>query len=172
MHAFFDSHAHLSSEALYQNVAQILKRAQEKNVTAIMNICTDELSLTRGLELSTLYPWIYQAGATTPHDVEKEGEQMFAKFASCARAGKLQAIGETGLDYYYSHSDRSIQQVFLRRYLKLALECHLPVIIHCRDAFADFFKIIDQEDPHRSLKGVLHCFTGTAEEAEELVQRG
>ena len=159
MHAFFDSHAHLSSEALYQNAAQILKRAQEKNVTAIMNICTDELSLTRGLELSTLYPWIYQAGATTPHDVEKEGEQMFAKFASCARAGKLQAIGETGLDYYYSHSDRSIQQVFLRRYLKLALECHLPVIIHCRD-------------PHRSLKGVLHCFTGTAEEAEELVQRG
>ena len=174
MTAYFDSHAHLTSEALYNDLEELLARAQASHVTQIMNICTDELTLERGLKVAALYPWVYQAGATTPHDVEKEGTEMFEKFAACARAGKLQAIGETGLDYFYEHSNRQVQQEFLRKYLYLALECHLPVVIHCREAFKDFFAILDAEYQvnGKHQPGVLHCFTGTMQEAEEVIKRG
>ena len=87
-----------------------------------------------------------------------------------ARNGDLVAVGETGLDYHYTHSKRETQQQFLRRYLALALECNLPVIIHCREAFADLFAILD--DAYGSSKGVLHCFTGTCDEARAVIARG
>ncbi len=169
-----DSHAHLTSDAVYSDVDAVLGRAQAAGIAAIVNICTDKKTLDRGLELSKRYPWIYNAAATTPHDVEAEGESMFEPIAREARAGRLAAIGETGLDYHYQHSPRETQQKFLRRYLQLALECHLPVVIHCREAFADFFNILDAEYrvAGRHAPGVLHCFTGTVAEAEEVLKRG
>jgi TatD DNase family protein len=171
---YFDSHAHLTSDAVYPDLEALLARAQAAGVNHVVNICTDVLTLERGLSLAKTHPWIYQAGATTPHDVEKEGEQVFEVFAQCARNGQLHAIGETGLDYYYEHSNREIQKKFLRRYLHLALECKLPVIIHCREAFSDFFEILDAEYgvDGRIGPGVLHCFTGTMSEAEEVIKRG
>jgi len=174
MSEYFDSHAHLTSETLYPHLEEVLARAQASRVTNIMNISTDRLSLIRGLELTELHSWVHQAGATTPHDVEKEGEEMFEKFAFCARIGKFKAVGETGLDYYYEHSNRVVQKEFLRRYLHLALECRLPVIIHCREAFQDFFEILDAEYQinGKAGPGVLHCFTGTVGEAEEIIKRG
>lgn len=169
-----DSHAHLTGQAVYEQVDAMLQRAQEAHVEAIVNICTDRLTLERGLLLVQRYPWVHNAAATTPHDVEKEGEAEFDFIAQNARSGHLVAVGETGLDYHYQHSARHIQQDFLRRYLHLALECHLPVIIHCRDAFADFFDILDAEYQvnGKHAPGVLHCFTGTVAEAEEVVKRG
>ncbi|MCB1135866.1 MAG: TatD family hydrolase, partial [Chlamydiia bacterium] len=105
---------------------------------------------------------------------DKDGEHFFPIVESHARAGDLVAIGETGLDYYYSHSDRSNQQHFLRRYLRLALELGLPVAIQSRDAFDDFFRILDEEYTRDGVHapGVLHCFTGTREEAQEVIKRG
>jgi TatD DNase family protein len=171
---FIDSHAHLTSPAVFDELEGVLERAQQAGIKAIVNICTDPLSLERGLALSQRYPWIYQAAATTPHDVEKEGEQVFEVVAASARQGQLKAVGETGLDYYYEHSNRAIQKDFLRRYLHLALECQLPVVIHCREAFQDFFEILDAEYQinGRHAPGVLHCFTGTMAEAEEVIKRG
>lgn len=169
-----DSHAHLTSEAIYPDVDLVISRAQSASVSTIVNICTDALTLERGIELASRYPSIYNTASTTPHDVGKEGESVFPLVKKAAFAGHLVAIGETGLDYHYTHSPKEIQQDFLRRYLHLALECHLPVVIHCRDAFADFFSILDQEyvvnGKHQ--KGVLHCFTGTIEEASEVLKRG
>ena len=169
-----DSHAHLTDDRLFQNIDAVLERARETGIEAIMNICTDPITLERGLQLRSRYPWLYLAAATTPHDVEKEGEAVFQTMAHHARLGSLKAVGETGLDYYYQHSNRQIQQQFLRRYLQLALECHLPVVIHCREAFADFFSILDSEYVinGRHAPGVLHCFTGTLAEAEEVFKRG
>jgi TatD DNase family protein len=164
----------LTCPAVFDQLDSILERAQQAGVKAIVNICTDPLSLERGLALSKRCPWIYQAAATTPHDVEKEGEQVFELMAAGARQGLLKAVGETGLDYHYAYSQRDIQKHFLRRYLHLALECHLPVVIHCREAFKDFFEILDAEyQIHGShAPGVLHCFTGTIPEAEEVIKRG
>lgn len=171
---FIDSHAHLTSETVYTQVDEILGRAETADVVAVVNICTDPLTLERGISLSKRYPNIYNTAATTPHDVEKEGESAFPIIKAHALAKELVAIGETGLDYHYAHSPKEQQQDFLRRYLHLALECQLPVVIHCRDAFSDFFSILDSDyvinGKHQ--KGVLHCFTGTVEEASQVLSRG
>ncbi len=108
--------------------------------------------------------------ATTPHDVDKEGEKAFPFMESAARSGALVAVGETGLDYHHYAETKELQKKFLRRYLALAKECHLPVIIHCREAFSDLFHILDEAGSE--LPGVLHCFTGTHAEAKEVIDRG
>jgi len=95
--------------------------------------------------LQKKYPWVYNAAATPPHDVEQEGELHFSLMAHHAQRGDLVAVGETGLDYYYQHSPPSIQKHFLKKYLHLALESHLPVVVHCREAFQEFFEILDAE---------------------------
>lgn len=172
--SFIDSHAHLTSSPVYEQIDVLLERAQKEHVHQIVNICTDPESLKKGIELSKKYPWIYQTAATPPNNVQKEGEAAFETIANYARKGYLKAIGETGLDYYYDYSSKEIQKDFFHRYLHLALECQLPVVIHCREAFADFFEIIDAEYriDCRHAPGVLHCFTGTIAEAEEVIKRG
>lgn len=169
----YDSHAHLTGPEVWPHLGAILPRALEAGVEQIMNICTDTESLERGLALepSPSWPRIVHAGATTPHDVETEGEQAFGLFERAAREGKLAAIGETGLDYHYQHSNPKLQRHFLIRYLHLAAELKKPVIFHCREAFADLFAIVDGEYPKEG-KAILHCFTGTLAEAEQVWERG
>jgi TatD DNase family protein len=163
---FFDSHAHLTSSEVLPDLPAVLERAEKAGVDRILNICTCRATLEAGLQFK-----LTNAGATTPHDVEKEGEANFPLFERAAREGQLVAIGETGLDYHYLHSDRKVQQNFLVRYLHLAAETGLPVIFHCREAFADLFAIADCEYP-KTAKAILHCFTGTIEEAEQVFERG
>lgn len=172
--SLIDSHAHLTSDAVYHEIDPILARAASAGVAAIVNICTDEATLLRGIALAKTHPHVFNAGATTPHDVEQEGERLFPLFEKHARDGSLVAVGETGLDYFHHHSPVEKQKEFLRRYLHLALECRLPVIIHCRDAFDDFFRILDEEYvvDGKHAPGVLHCFTGTLKEAKEVIARG
>lgn len=162
-----DSHAHLTN---FEDVDSLIERASLAGVDTIINICTNPAEVERGLILAKKFPWIYNAAATTPHDAEKEGSLFFAQMEDFARNGALVAVGETGLDYHYYSSSKEQQQELLCKYLVLAKECSLPVIIHCREAFADLLRIIDSE--YKGLPGVLHCFTGTLEEAELLIQRG
>ncbi len=171
---YIDSHAHLSSPQTWSNISEILERAKDAGLSHIINICTDIDTLEKGLELAKKHPWIHNTAATTPHDVDKEGAAVFPIIEKHARAGDLVAIGETGLDYYYEHSAKETQKAFTIKYLHLALECHLPVVIHCRDAFSDFFEILDAEYviDGQHAPGVLHCFTGTLSEAEQVIKRG
>ena len=163
-----DSHAHLCNPKLMENLKTILARAQAIGIEKIINIVSTPDELKQGLILSKQYPWIYTACSTTPHDVEQQGEEHFDLFAKHARAGDFIAIGETGLDYYYWKESALQQQACLRRYLQLAAECQLPIVIHCRDAFEDLFHILDSE---KTVRGMLHCFTGTIEEAKEVIAR-
>jgi TatD DNase family protein len=137
----------------------------------MLNICTDAPTFHSGLALSASHSCIRNAAATTPHDVATLGEPDFPLFADAARSRTIVAIGETGLDYHYEHSPKELQKKFLIRYLHLAATHNLPVIFHCREAFADLFAITDLELP-RSCKAVLHCFTGTLSEAEQVLERG
>jgi len=174
MNKIFDSHAHLTSDQTFSDIEEILTRAKTEGVDKIANICTCDVTLKRGLDLRKKYDWIYNVAATTPHDVVKDGERLFPLMEEHARNGSLVAVGETGLDYYYHDESKDLQQHFLRKYLRLALETKLPVVIHCRDAFDDFFRILDEEyivDGFHA-PGVLHCFTGTLLEAQEVVNRG
>lgn len=165
-----DTHAHLTSEELIDDVELLLERAKHVGLKYIVNICTDRLSLERGVELAKKHTSIFNAAATTPHDVEQLGEADFDFFAKAARNHQLLAIGETGLDYYYEHSQRPLQCEFLTRYLHLAKECRLPVIFHCREAFSDLFSITRSHAPE--CRALLHCFTGDIEEAHEAISRG
>src|SRR5690349_11354420 len=114
-----DSHAHLTTQEV--DVAA-LERARHSGVYAIVNICTDEISLTRGFSLAAEIesPKIYTVAATTPHDVAKEGAFFYPIVETAALEKKLVAIGETGLDYYYEHSSQELQKHYLRKYLQLA----------------------------------------------------
>ncbi len=169
-----DSHAHLTSPTLILKTEELLLRAKEASVARIVNICTGEESLAGGLLLAKRYRKediaIFNAAATTPHDVQEEGEAFFPTVVRAAEGGDLIAIGETGLDYYYEHSPKALQQEFLIRYFALAKECSLPIIIHCRDAFHDLFTLADKHYSDRPL--LLHCFTGSLEDAKEGVLRG
>lgn len=169
-----DSHAHLTSPELWPDRENILARAQEAGIGSILNITTSIDELLLGQELSAKEPWIFQAGAVHPHDAGPSSEDHYLMVEKYAHQGKLQAIGETGLDYHYKNSSLPDQKTFLKRHLHLALECHLPVVIHCREAFSDFFDIVDVEYKinGKHAPGVLHCFTGTFEEAEEVIKRG
>lgn len=186
---YIDSHAHLTSPEILPLLEGVLQRAYLAGVRGILNICTDMPSLKAGLELAksaqpsvessqtewtawaqeTKMPWVKNAGATTPHDVVAEGESAFPLFAKAAYEKQLCAIGETGLDYHYAELPKKMQQTLLVRYLHLAQEVGLPVIFHCREAFSDLFTITDLE--YRG-KAILHCFTGSIEEAEKVIERG
>lgn len=167
---YTDSHAHLGDEKLFPCIDEILGRAKEAGLGHIISIATDRPTLQRSQSIQKKHPQVVVAGATTPHDVMTLGESDFSCFAEAACRKEIIAIGETGLDYHYAHSPQALQQEFLRRYLRLAKETALPVIIHCREAFSDLFRILDQE--YAEGTGILHCFTGTLHEAEELVTRG
>lgn len=168
--AYIDTHAHLTSPEILPIVEEVLSRAQRAGIAKVINICTDSKSLEAGLALHQKHPWVYNAAATTPHDVASDGEVFFPIVERAALDNLLVAIGETGLDYYYEHSDKKVQQKFLQRYFSLALSFRLPLIFHCRDAFSDLFAMADES--YKSSPAVLHCFTGTLAEARGVLDRG
>ena len=168
-----DSHAHLTSDQLYPHVDQLIERAITQGVKKMVNIATCKETLERGIELAKKYPGIiYNTAATTPHDVETQGESFFPLVQKAAKEEKLVAIGETGLDYYYEHSRRDLQKIFLQRYFELARRSGLNVVIHSRgdDVFNELFRMAD-EQPVRP-KCLLHCFTGKAHHARQAIERG
>lgn len=166
-----DSHAHITSDELYPRADELIQNAIVNGVTKIVNINTDQETLKRGLELAKKYPEnVFNTAASTPHDVETLGPDDFPVFEKAAREGKLIALGETGLDYFYERANREVQQQFLRKYLALAKELHMSVAIHCRgdEAFVDLFKITSD---FPTVKILLHCFTGTLGQANEAIAR-
>ena len=162
-----DTHAHLGDELLFAMKTAVLQHADSAGVEWIVDICTNDMTLERGYALQQCHDHIALAAATTPHDVDTDGEHFFPIVEKAAYDGKLIAIGETGLDYFYEHSSRDTQQQFLLRYIELATKTTLPLIFHCRGAFADLFTIA-KDMP----KVLIHCFTGTKEEAMQALNLG
>lgn len=165
-----DSHAHITYDPLFDEVEAVIERAKQASIDYIVNICTDQLTAKRGLELSLRYPCVVNVGATTPHDVHTLGKKDFPFFEKLAEEKKLVAIGETGLDYFYKELDRDLQKKYLLKYFDLAKRLDLPIVIHCREAFEDLFSLTDTY--YKSSKLLLHCFTGGPEEAKKALDRG
>ncbi|MEN9343779.1 MAG: hypothetical protein RLZZ453_566 [Chlamydiota bacterium] len=167
----FDTHAHLTCEELIDKAPALIENAKKAGVSRIVNICTDEKSLIDGLQLHKQYSnTVFLSAATTPHDVQKEGASFFPIVEKCAKERQLVAIGETGLDYFYTHSPIDMQKTYLSAYFRLAISCALPIIFHCREAFADLFSMADKE--YKDKPALLHCFTGSLEEARGVLDRG
>jgi TatD DNase family protein len=167
---YIDSHAHLGDEELFPHSSELLKRALDAGIEAVVDICTDELTLQRGLILKEKHPEIFLAASSTPHDGGEEACKFFIEVEKAAKAKHLVAIGETGLDYYYEHVSKEEQKKHLINYFHLAKEVNLPIIFHCREAFADLFTFAEAEYSHSP--ALLHCFTGTLEEAKKVLDQG
>jgi TatD DNase family protein len=167
---YVDSHAHLTSDELFPSIEEIRGRAFQEGIEAIVNICTNQRTLERGLLLQEGSPRILLTAATTPHDVVDEGESFFPLVEQAAKQKRLSAIGETGLDYYYDYAPKEIQKKYLIRYFQLAKRENLPIVFHCREAFNDLFLLAKEE--YSEGKALLHCFTGTLEEAKGVLDLG
>jgi len=163
---FADSHAHLNNPDFSADLETV---AADLGEMLVLNVAYDLDSADKAIELAQRYPNMYAAAGVHPNDVEKLTEAGFARIAELATHEKVVAIGETGLDYFRNRSPVEAQKNALRRHLRIAAQADKPVIIHCRDAFADILPILREE---AKTGGVLHCFSEGPAEAREGVRLG
>lgn len=167
----FDSHAHLNFDQFSEEEwVETLERAYSSNVKAIVDVATDPHSFRRSLSIPKGPVSLYRAAATTPHDLKTNDDPFFSKVEEAVEKNLLIAIGETGLDYFHSPHTKNHQQKVFERYIELSKKSSLPLIIHCRDAFEDLFTILLEQKLFSP--NVLHCFTGTKEDAKKLLDMG
>jgi TatD DNase family protein len=174
-----DSHCHLqdrytaaSASAGDDEVRAVLDRAAAAGVTRAVCVGTDAESSEEAIRLASLDGLAVEVLATVglhPHDASR-GTSTLARVLDAPGADRVVAIGECGLDYYYEHSPRDVQRGALRDQLGLAKERDLAVVLHVRDAFDDLFEILGEVGvPSRT---ILHCFSGTPEDARRCVAAG
>src|SRR3989339_913711 len=160
---YIDTHAHLTFPEFKDDLDQVIARAKEAGVEAIINISLGKEALEQSLKIAEKYPnYIFTAFGLHPHEAKDCTDEIFETTKKLAKEKKIVAIGEMGLDYFYKHSPIDQQQEVFRKFLRLAQELTLPAIIHIRDASSDAIKILKQENKG-GLKGVLHCFGGDME---------
>ena len=165
-----DSHAHIYYRDYADDFDEMLRRAADAGVGAMLVVGTDIESSRQSVELAEKYPQLYAAVGIHPHDAGRVTEACYDVIRELALASpKVVAIGEIGLDFYRDRSPRDEQEIVFRRFLRLALELDLPVIIHDRDAHDQVLTCLREEQVHR---GVLHCFSGDSAMAKEAVDMG
>ena len=169
----FDSHAHVDGPEFDADRAEVLDRARAAGVKrmVVIGAVGDPSSAERSVSLAEQDPDIWATVATHPHDVEKMTEEWWAVHERLAPHPRVVAIGETGLDYYYDHSPRETQKVAFARFLELAHRVNKPVVCHIRDAHDDARAIL-KEGRAGELGCVIHCFTGTPEDAKAYAELG
>ncbi len=164
----FDSHAHYDSEAFDADRKELLNALQQQGVCGIINCGTDIASSLVSLELSDEFSYVYAACGIHPHEAEGCKQGYLSVLKKLCMEKKCVAVGEIGLDYHYDFSPREIQQKVFEQQLVLAKELDLPVIIHDREAHEDTMTLLKRYKP----KGVVHCFSGSAEMAKEVLKLG
>jgi TatD DNase family protein len=160
----FDTHAHIHDPAFDDDREAMLGRAKDAGVTRIITIGTDVPDSARAQATALRYGLDYAIGIH-PHEAESAPDDIAAAFDGLVAGAERppRAIGEMGLDYYYNHSPRDAQRMVLVSQLAYAREHDLPAIYHQRDAFEDFVAVLREHGA--GLRGVVHCFTGNAEQA-------
>jgi TatD DNase family protein len=148
---------------------QVIDRARAAGIEAIITVGSDLAGTAGAMELARNHDLIYASVGIHPHDAKDFSEDIFSKLREWSEENKVVAIGETGLDYHYDHSPRDVQRGVFERHLQLAKEKGLPVIIHSREAHKDTLAIMRRSGIS---KGVLHCFSGGTEMAEEVMSMG
>jgi len=174
---YFETHAHFDDRRYDEDRDQIIEEAKKAGVDIIVNCGSSMRSSRASVELAGRYDYIYATVGVHPHDVKSMDEEKFESLKLLASAPKVIAIGEIGLDYFYEHSERELQKVWFAKQIEFAIEIGLPVIIHNRDAHEDTFDVLEKgcQDAiavGKVLRGVIHCFSGSAEMASRFVKLG
>lgn len=165
----FDTHAHYDSGAFNADRFDILASMPEKNVGLIVDPGCDLESSRAAIALAEKYSFVYAAVGWHPEDMDKLTDEGFDEMIKLMHYPKCVAVGEIGLDYYWDAGHKDEQKALFIRQIELALELDKPVIVHDREAHGDSFDIVCR---YPALRGVFHCYSGSAEMAAELLKRG
>jgi TatD DNase family protein len=169
-----DSHAHIDFPQFDEDRDAMLARARAAGISTLLAIGSGPgpEKLDAAIPFAEQHDWIYATVGTHPHEAKDLTPQHLVKLAQLAQHPKVIAYGEVGLDYFYDHSPRDVQDRVFRDQLALAHHAKLPIIIHCRDAWPDTLRVLDQAWRPTGLGGVLHCFTSSLEDAHHGLDMG
>jgi TatD DNase family protein len=169
---FVDSHCHLNYKGLVEQQADVLARARDAGVSAMLNISTREREWNDVVGLAESQPDVWASVGIHPHEADSHVGIDTAKLVAQAAHHRVIGIGETGLDYYYDHSDRAQQRASFREHIAAARETGLPLIVHTRDAEEDTYDILAEEMGKGAYSGVIHCFTASQDFADKALDLG
>ena len=166
----FDTHAHMDDHAFDEDRAELLASLPTQGLALVMNPGCSLESSRNVDKLTRQYDYIYGAVGSHPDVADEVNEAVLEEYRTlCHNNPKIKAIGEIGLDYHYEDIPRELQLKAFRMQMELARELDLPAIVHERDAHEDGMKVVDE---FPEVKGVFHCYSGSAEMAKELIKRG
>ncbi|MGV3511970.1 MAG: TatD family hydrolase [Novosphingobium sp.] len=167
-----DSHCHLNYKGLVEDQAQVLSRARETGVRGFLNISTRQREWADIVATAERESDVWASIGIHPHEADGHADLGEAALLDAAAHPRVIGIGETGLDYYYDHSDRQVQQDLFRVHIRVARETGLPLIIHTRDAEDDTTRIIEEEMGKGAFPALIHCFTASAAFAARMLELG
>jgi len=179
-HMFVDSHAHLDGKQFDSDRDDVIARAREAGVRAMVAIGNGDgpPTLDAGIRLAEKHPFMYATIGIHPHEARLADEAAYQQMEQLARHPKVIAWGEIGLDYHYDHSPRETQKQVFSQQMELAAAAKLPIVIHCRpsdgsdNAWDDCLGMIERLWAPRGLGGILHCFTGKWTQAKRALDMG
>ena len=163
-----DSHCHLDHEPLFNNLNDILKRSKEVGIEKLLTICTTLESFEKIKQLVKKDDIIFGTYGIHPHEAKNDKVTTKLIVNEINENKKIIGIGETGLDFYYNHSDKIEQIVSLEEHIKASIELNIPLIIHSRNAEDETLEIFNKYKD-QDLKILMHCFTGSKKFAEKLL---
>ncbi len=169
---FIDAHCHLSFPEFDKDRDEVIQRLAKNDISLLIDPGTNLMTSKRSIALSSRYSFIFSTVGIHPHDAgEMFDETSASGIEQLAASPQVVGIGETGLDYHYEGIDREKQICVFRAMLQIAKRMDLPVVIHCRDAWSDTLRVLKDEKAS-NLRGMMHCFSGDAELAQECIRLG
>ena len=163
-----DSHCHLDYEPLFTDIKNVIKRSQDVGVEKILTICTTIQSYEKIIRIINENEIVFGTFGIHPHEVENNFISTNVIITNIKQNKKIIGIGETGLDFYYNNADKEKQILSFKNHLEAAAELNIPIIVHSRNAEIETFNILN-EFKSKNLKILMHCFTGSKEFAEKLL---
>ena len=165
-----DSHCHLDNSYIYNQLDDVVKRAHTNQIKYLLTICTTLESFEKIKLIINKYKNVYGTFGIHPHEADKN-KHVDLKFIlnEKKKNKKIIGIGETGLDFYYNHSDKKNQKISFIEHIQAASQLNIPIIVHSRNAETDTYEILKSEMKNSSLKVLLHCFTGSKDFANKLI---
>ena len=171
MTEWFDSHCHVDEEAFDEDREEVLSRMKANGVTRCAVIGSDMETSRRAAAFAAAHSGVVAAGGFHPHEASRFRESDLDELREMYQKGRIRAIGEIGLDFYYDHSPRDVQREVCIRQMELAWELKAPVAYHIRDAHQEMLEIMKGMKA-RLTGGIIHCFSGSAEIAKEYLKLG
>jgi len=167
-----DSHCHLEYKGLVEDQAGVLDRARQAGVGGFLSISTRQREWDQVIATAEREADVWASVGIHPHEADGHADLGEAALLAAAEHPRVIAIGETGLDYYYDHSDRATQQALFRRHIAVSRATGLPIIIHTRDAEEDTASILRDEMEQGVFPALIHCFTASADFARIVLDLG